>query len=200
MTNHIKILSLALILLVLTFLVFTKFNQNHAENKHNTKRLFLNFEQKIIASFEVNSFTNGHLFKKNAQNEWLVKKHANALVQELQKNTSSNVSIEDKDFQNANSQDVSKALTYFLELKDLEPISTTPMAPDTYEINKHSLHLIFYNSDGKVLDKIYIGKHGPDPMTSFLKRADSDEVYLAPQDFKLLFYKNFEDWLLKKTQ
>lgn len=191
--KRIKVLTL--ILVVLTGIVFVVLSMDHENKKAKPAQAFLNFDQNQIASFQVNNFTLGFLFKKDEDGSWLIKEIDNELNQSLTEENKKQNTKEENLFQKANSLEVVKALTYLMELRDLKPISTERTDPKVFEINPYSLHMILYDSTGAILDKIYIGKHGPDPMTSFLKKPDDNKVYLVNQDFRLLFFRNFEDWL-----
>jgi len=194
MKKQIKILTIILIILVIGFFVVNGVGdrpQNHE------KEQFFGFVQDDVASFQINSFTLGLLFKK-VQDDWRVKRVRNELARSLEKKSGAKIGEEDKEFVDANSVEVAKSITYLAELKKLEPIATQSKLPATFEINDFSLHVIFYDKEGQELDRLYIGKTGPDPFTSFIKKKGSPDVYLARQDFGELLIRNYEDWLPKK--
>ncbi|MBU0506531.1 MAG: DUF4340 domain-containing protein [bacterium] len=154
---------------------------------------FMSFEQDSVYSFEVNHFTLGMLFKK-IDGVWHVKRIKNELVQRLEKEKGVSLLEEDNDFSLANIEYVSKAITYLFALPALHPISKGGGDPAQFEINEHSLHIKLYDIDNREIERISVGKTGPDIMSSFIKRAGSKEVFLAQQDFRQLFLKGFEEW------
>lgn len=187
MNKQIKILVLIFISLLFA-IVWTQW----PENKKDT--FFFNFNQEKVASFQINYFTTGLHFKKD-QGRWLIRETLPPLAQKIEIKEGKDLFKEQKDYQVANSQEVSKAITYLLSLKNLKPISTTTTQNAVFQINPHSLHVVLFDKDNKELDRIYIGKSGPDPMTSFIKRKEPPEVYLANQDFRLLFFRTKEQWI-----
>ncbi|MBF0106644.1 MAG: DUF4340 domain-containing protein [Deltaproteobacteria bacterium] len=193
-TKEIKILTLFSALLLAGIFAshfFKKIPQDQRDR-------FFNFDQGQVFAFQVNHFTTAHFFKKEASGSWLIKQVENQLAREIKQKTGTAAAREDTEFKQADSAEVSKALTYLIELKNLNPVSTEKNKPGLFEINDHSLHVVLFDREQKILDKIYIGKNGPDPLTSFLKRQNSDNIYLADQDFRLLFFRNYNDWLDEK--
>lgn len=198
MSRQLKILLPIFIVLVSCALLL--FWQQRQEHKPKGVA-FWAFPQEQIQSFQINHFTLGLHFKKD-DDKWWVKQNIPPLAQNIEIKEGKKLFTEDKTYQQANSQEISKALTYLLTLKDLKPISTSETAPSLYEINSHSLHVILFDKNHLERGRIYIGKSGPDPMTSFIKKKDSPHVYLANQDFKRLFFRKKEDWTrpLKKPK
>lgn len=196
MKNQLRFLGSVLILLILCLLVVW---DNDTGPSHPSEKRFFDFDQSEITSFQVNNFTLGLLFKKT-NGAWQVKRVQNKLARELQEKSGSPVSKVDNEFKPADSAQVAKALTYLTSLKGLSPIATQATDPAVYQINEYSLHVILYNDNGEKLAHVQIGKTGPDPFTSFIKKKDQPEVYLAPQDFRYLFLRKYDDWLQKETR
>jgi len=196
MNTQIKILSAIFVILVLGVVVF--WGNDSGPSKTQDKK-FLNFDQDQVDSFQINNFTVSFLFQKNGD-AWKIKRVKNDLTKRLEKKAGATIGDVDKDFTDANSVEVAKSLTYLSEIKNLNPISTQAKLAGTFEINDYSLHAIFFDKDGKELDRVYIGKSGPDPFTSFLKKTDSPNVYLADQDFRALLLRNYGDWLQKSRK
>ncbi|OVE80984.1 hypothetical protein BVY03_04820 [bacterium K02(2017)] len=194
MPNQIKTLCLILVLLLGVILAQQVIN---SPSPSKAKARFFKFDTQQIASFQINNFTLGQLFKKDKEGAWLIKEVTNNLTDSIKTPTKTPQNKLPNQFQQANSTSVAKALAYLTSLTNPEVISDQRAKAELYKINSHSLHIVLYDKKGAVLDKIYIGKDGPNPMTSFLKKPDSNKVYLARQNFRLLFFRNFDDWLLK---
>jgi hypothetical protein len=188
-----QIIILFLLALVLSFGLFLVLKGSGTQTRQ--RDAFMSFNQERVYSFEVNHFTLGYLFRK-IDGVWHVKRIKNDLVQRLEKEKSVSLLKEDDTFSLANLERVSRAITYLFALPDLSPISKGGGDPAMFEINDHSLHVIFYGIDNLEIERISIGKTGPDMMSSFIKRSGSKEIFLAQQDFRQLFLKSFEEWKL----
>jgi len=143
MSDQLRILAILFVFLLFGAIIIYG---NLGDEQPQTNIKFFNFDQDQIDSFQINNFTSGLLFKKQKDN-WLVKRVENELTEDLEQKSGEHVAQIDNDFQPANSHEVSKALSYLFELKNLKPISTESTEPGIYEINKYSLHLIFYDKN-----------------------------------------------------
>lgn len=193
MNSQSKIL--AVLFGVLVVLIFTtQFNEIFGnKNGKETGQLF-EFALEDVESFRVNNFTLGLLFERRGD-DWFVKRVGNDLTKDLEKKADAKIVEEDEEFKKAQSHKVAKALTYLVTLPKVKPISTKKSEHKTYEINPFSLHVILYDKNHQVLDRVDIGKTGPDPFTSFLSKHEQEDVYLVPQDFRALFLRPFASWV-----
>lgn len=196
MTRQIKILLVILALLLLG--VFAILYQQKILQKPKNNPLF-SFTEDQIDSFRINHFTMGLLFQKKDQ-EWTVKRIKTDLTTQLEEKTKENIGITDEAPQIAKTDEVDRILSELIKIKKTEPVSVLANEPAVFEINEHSLHVIFYDKQGKELDRLFVGKEGPDPASSFVKKANASEVYLAPQNFRSFLLKNFEEWLKEPTK
>lgn len=194
MNKQIKIMSVVFILLGIIVFVLSG-NSVKKEESGTVKKRFFEFTQAQIQSFQINDFTQGLLFKKKEDGEWLVKRVPTELTRQLEEQADAKTEEFDKEFKPADAVKVAQALTHLMELKNLEPVATKAVEPGVYQINPHTLHMIFFDGSEKELGRIFVGKQGPDPFTSFIKKGDSDFVYLADQDFRHLLGKKYKDWL-----
>lgn len=195
MNKHLKVLLVAFLLL--TALVFFFANPLQNESSLEPKPLF-NFKTTDIAGFQINNFVSGLDFKKDGET-WLVKRIKNKLAQALEAKADDGKSVteEDKDYARANALVIAKFLPHLTALTVGEPIAKLADQPGLFEINEHSLHVIFRDKDGHELDTIFIGKQGPDLFSSFVKKGNSDDVYLVEENLRTLTLKEYEDWVEK---
>lgn len=188
-------LSLVFVLLLALALWVTKKEQGAEAQKKN----LFSFTLEDVNSFQVNQFATGILFKR-AGGEWQVMRVENDLAKELKEKMSDGLPEADKDFTRANSAEIAKVLAYLLQIQVTEPVAEHTKDFATFQINPHSLHVIFFDKDGKELGRLHVGKQGPDMFTSFVKKHDSDGVYLVEQNFQLLLMRPYEQWLFKEKK
>lgn len=162
------------------------------------KNLFA-FSLEDVDSFQINHFATGVLFKR-AEGEWQVMRVTNELAKELKEKMSDGLPNVDTDFVRANSAEVAKVLAYLLQTQVTEPVAARTKDFATFQINPHSLHVIFYDKSGTDLARLHVGKQGPDMFTSFVKKGDSDGIYLVEQNFQLLLMRPYEQWLFKEKK
>jgi hypothetical protein len=196
MNRHLKTLLLAF--LVLAALVFFFANPLKNEPESEPKSLF-SFKTEDVAGFQINNFVSGLDFKKDDET-WFVRRIRNKLAQELEAKAGDGKSVteEDKDYTLAKALVLAKFLPHLTSITVGEPIAKLTDKPGLFEINEHSLHVIFRDKDQKELGTLYIGKQGPDLFSSFVKSGHSDDVYLVEENLRTLTLKEYEDWVAKK--
>ncbi len=170
------------------------FEQFQIKSTKHSDHPFINVKLDDVHAFEVHQFAEALRFEKN-NNTWSVKKILSKLAQSILKKEGKTIGDEDKEFSVLKNLEATKALTYLTELKVGEPISTAETSPDIFQMNPYSLQVQLIGKDNQLLDTVFIGKSAPDPMTSFVRRNNDTEVYLANQDFRLLFLRTKEEWL-----
>lgn len=196
MNRHIK--ALILFALVLCAAVFYVERNSNNPDDHIAKPFF-SYNLDSIASFEVHHFIDAMRFTQREGN-WYVQKIESKLSQSLREKEGKSVGTVDKESARARNLEIVKALTYLTELKVREPVSTAKTAPDVFQINTYSLQVILKDKDNNVLDTIYIGKQAPEPMSSYVRRNDEQNIYLADHDFRMLFFKTKEEWMQPEAQ
>ncbi len=188
-----KLKILLVIFLILGVAVLLDLNMSRTDSV-DTSRPLVKATLHDIDSFAVNNFTMGLLFKKSGE-AWQVKLEPNALTLDLQKKAGAPIEGTQSEFVEANPVAIAKALTELTEQKIDKPIAALHQKPAAFEINEFSLHVILYDKEGQELDRVWIGKHGPDLFTNFVKKKDSDDVYLVRQNLRDLFLVPLEGWL-----
>lgn len=191
MSKHTLTLFIIFTTVIAVLGMYEKLQNNPDKSSEHS---FINVKLDDIEAFEVHQFAEALRFEKK-DNTWHVKKILSKLAQSLLKKEGKTIGEEDKEFTVIKNLEATKALTYLTELKVGEAISTAQTAPDVFQMNPYSLQIQLYDKDNKLLNTVFIGKTAPDPMTSFVRRNTDTEVYLANQDFRLLFLRTKEEWL-----
>ena len=159
----------------------------------------LKLTQDDVAAFQINNFADSYHFQK-APDGWFINRVTNELARSLDQDAGAakqTMPSNDELLQMADPVAVTQLLTHLLLLETPEPIATRSNVAQIFQINPFSLHIVFYDEKGIELDRLFVGKQGPDLMSSFVKRGGSDAVYLVDQNLQGLMLKSFEDWLVK---
>lgn len=198
MWRKLTILAFVFGVLLVSFLVHNRLLNTH-ESGLSYKPL-LSFRQNQIAAFEINIFTEGYHFKKTSDG-WEIQRGPTPLaksIAEQAKNKDAIIPAEGP-FQKADPVAVTKLLTHLLLLEVTEPIATSSDAAKTFQINPHSLHVVFFDDNRNELARLHVGKQGPDLMSSFVQKGGGNAVYLVEKNLHGLILLPFEDWLFKDT-
>lgn len=191
MKFHLKFLITLFVVLLLTLLLVWTWQR--PQKRFERPSLF-SVSADQVKSFALNNFTLGLLFTKK-DDQWMVQRVKNDLVKDLeQKSTEAIVEVDDAALP-AQTDDVNALLTTLFSVKNLELVSTTAGEGNVFEINKFSLHVILFDENNTEIDRAFFGKQGPEPGTLFVKRGDSQNIYLIETDPRLLLLKKYEEWL-----
>lgn len=204
--------SILAILLLAVFFV----RRSHNVNEGGQQKKLFNLESDSIAAFEINQFTQGLYFSKEGEN-WVVQKLKTDLTEsiEAESETSPTTPKKKKVGKSPDTNEspvpadpvkISSLLANLTTLKTGEPVATEKVSVSKFQINPHSLHAILYGKDGRELDRFYVGKMGPDFMSSFVKKgafgtgsAQENLVYLVNENLQGLMSYSYEQWLLPEN-
>lgn len=196
MQKNLVILALVFGILLAAFLVYNR-NLDDLGVKSKSGFLLAPLKQDDVRAFQINNFTEGYHFKK-MDIGWSVKRVETPLVQKIRAEDSKALVPPTMPEQPADAMAVSRFLTHLFLLEVTEPIATGIEAVAKFQINEHSSHVIFFDEKGKELTKLFVGKQGPDFMSSFVRRGDENAIYLVEKNLHTLMLLPFEDWLFKE--
>lgn len=196
MQKNLVILALVFGVLLAAFLVYNR-NLNDLGVKPKSEFLLTALKQDEVTAFQINNFTEGYYFKK-VDTGWSVKRVETPLVQKIRTEDSAALVPPTTPEQQADAMAVSRLLTHLFLLEVTEPIATGSGAVAKFQINEHSPHVVFFDAQGKTLARIFVGKQGPDFMSSFVRRGDENAIYLVEKNLHTLMLLPFEDWLFKE--
>ena len=69
-----------------------------------------------------------------------------------------------------------------------------------YRVDATGLHVKMVGADGRIIADIWIGKNGPDYVSSYIRRADEDEIYIVRRPLLGLFSPSAKDWLPREDK
>lgn len=98
----------------------------------------------------------------------------------------------------ADGERVRSALGSFSGLEQGVLVSKNPDKRSLYQVGETGLRVKGYDRDGAQIFDIVIGKNGPDLVSSYIRRGDEDEVYLAGRSLMGIFSPRPGDWRDRK--
>ena len=69
-----------------------------------------------------------------------------------------------------------------------------------YRVDATGLHIKLAATDGRIIADVWIGKNGPDYGSSYIRRADEDEIYIVRRPLLGLFSPVATDWLPREDK
>lgn len=171
-TKQILILLGILVVLFIAVLIsknpFSKY-----EKESEIQSLFANFDKNNVAKIEISKSDRTTVLTKNGD-KWLV---------------------ETMDNYSADQEEVKKLLDKVSEFNTDQLISKNPEKQSVFEVDDSSgIEAKLSDSDGEVLAHFFVGKSGPDFMSAYVRKAESDKVYLMDGYLSSIFDKGERGW------
>lgn len=217
MTKQIK--TLFVVFVVLAGAAYFFANPFGADPALSAHRALFDFKSDDVGAFKIANFMEGFEFKRDGD-VWLVKAAPTELSNSIAasdndatpakgeksaKDTGSTDGVEQADaaseaFAKADPVKIASLLTNITELKTSEPIASEAGARNLFQINPHSLSVMLYDKQGAELAQLFIGKNGPDFMSTYVARGDENDVFLVAENIKGLTTFPLEEWLFKEEK
>lgn len=187
MNKRILILFFVVVFLGTIIVLF----ENPSTLKYQSKdgsSFYPQLKKENIQVIEINYFIQGTRLEKNSQGQWYVSEFQNDFVKQMKtKIPPTEKFLADPNF-------VDQAIAVFLDLKKGEPVSVNPEKQGLFQLQDRGLNVALRDEKGNKLAKLYIGKQGPDPFSTFVRDEGSNEVYLINQYLFSIFNRTLDDW------
>ena len=173
-TKQLLILGCIFVVLVIVVLVFENpFGQSEYEKKVETATpLFPDFNKEQAAKIEI--IATGETTTLSKQEEaWVVASMDNYP---------------------ADSEGVAELLTKVGELKNTQRVSDNPEKQAEFEVDSTGVEAKLIDINDKVLVHLFVGKITPGFLSSYVRAADSNDVYVAQGNLQSVFNKGTRTW------
>ena len=173
-TKQLLILGGVFVFLLLVVLIFENpFGKSEHEKKVETAvPLFPNFDKEQVAKIEV--IATGETTTLTKQNgEWVVASMDNYP---------------------ADSEGIAELLTKVGEFKNTQRVSNNPEKQAEFEVNSTGVEAKLMNANDKLLAHLFIGKITSGFLSSYVRVADSNDVYVAQGNLQSVFNKGTRTW------
>ena len=173
-TKQLLILGAIFIVLVIVVLLFDNpFGQSEYEKKVETAMpLFPNFNKEQVVKIEITATGETTTLSKQDDN-WAVVSMDNYL---------------------ADGEGVAELLSKVTEFKNTQRVSNNPEKQSEFEVDSTGVEAKLMDASNKVLAHLFVGKTTPGFLSSYVRPADSNDVYVAQGYLQSVFNKDTRTW------
>ena len=173
-TKQLLILGCIFVVLAIVVLVFENpFGKNEYEKKVETATpLFPNFDKEQVAKIEIIAIDGTTTLSKQNGN-WVVSS---------------------MDHYPADSEGITELLTKVGEFKNTQRVSSNPEKQAEFQVDSTGVEAKLMDENDKLLAHLFVGKTTPGFLSSYVRPADSNDVYVAQGYLQSVFNKGTRTW------
>lgn len=173
-TKQLLILGGVFVFLLLVVLIFENpFGKSEHEKKLETAMpLFPDFDKEQVAKIEIIA-PDGTTTLAKQNGEWVVASMDNYP---------------------ADSEGVAQLLTKVGELKNTQRVSNNPDKQSEFEVDSTGVEAKLMDANDKLLAHLFVGKITPGFLSSYVRVADANDVYVAQGSLQPVFNKGTRTW------
>jgi hypothetical protein len=191
-----KIIILTTVTLVLALFLWA----NREDTDRAKSLLFQKLDASKVASITIDHFTNGIQLKKTSDG-WTVAPYETELAKKIAAEESKGVArdnlTETAPPAAAEPATVEQALDVFTLLPSEPVIASNPEKHGLFEITDAATRVTLWSAQSEKLAALYIGKQGPTPFSSYVRKEGRTDVLIANQDLGMLFKRPIDEWKRK---
>ena len=173
-TKQLLILGCVFVILAIVVLVLENpFGKSTYEKKVETATpLFPDFDKEQVAKIEIIA-TDGTATLSKQDGNWVVASMDNYP---------------------ADSESISELLTKVGEFKNTQRVSNNPEKQAEFEVDSSGVEAKLMDANDKLLAHLFVGKTTPGFLSSYVRPADSNDVYVAQGYLQSVFNKGTRTW------
>ena len=173
-TKQLLILAAIFVVLAIVILLFENpFGQSEYEKKVETATpLFPNFNEEQVMKIEITATDETTTLSKQ-NDSWVVASMDNYP---------------------ADGEGVTELLSKVTEFKNTQRVSNNPEKQAEFEVDSTGVEAKLIDANGKVLAHLFVGKTTPGFLSSYVRPADSNDVYIAQGYLQSVFDKGTRTW------
>ena len=173
-TKQLLILGAIFVVLAIVVLILENpFGQSEYEKKIETAvPLFPNFNQEQVTTIEIIA---------DSETTTLSKQNGDWVVTSMDNYT-------------ADSEGISELLSKVAELKNTQLVSNNPEKQAEFEVDSTGVEAKLMDANGTLLAHLFVGKTTPGFLSSYVRAADANEVYVAQGYLQSVFNKADRTW------
>ena len=173
-TKQLLILGTIFIVLAIIVVLFENpFGQSEYEKKVETATpLFPNFNKEQVAKIEITAAGETTTLSKQDGN-WVVTSMGNYP---------------------ADSEGITELLSKVAEFKNMQRVSNNPEKQAEFEVDNTGVEAKLMDANGTLLAHLFVGKTTPGFLSSYVRVADANDVYVAQGYLQSVFDKGTRTW------
>ena len=161
------------VLAIVVLILENPFGQSEYEKKIETAvPLFPNFNQEQVTTIEIIADSETTTLSKQ-NGDWVVTSMGNYA---------------------ADSEGISELLSKVAELKNTQLVSNNPEKQAEFEVDSTGVEAKLMDANGTLLAHLFVGKTTPGFLSSYVRAADANEVYVAQGYLQSVFNKADRTW------
>ncbi len=174
-TKPLLILGAIFVVLAIIVLLFENpFEQSEYEKKVETATpLFPNFNKEQVVKIEITATGETTTLSKQDEGDWVVASMDNYP---------------------ADSEGITELLTKVTEFKNTQRVSNNPEKQSEFEVDSTGVEAKLMDANDKVLAHLFVGKTTPGFLSSYVRLADTNDVYVAQGYLQSVFNKGTRTW------
>lgn len=174
-TKQLLILGAIFVVLAIIILLFENpFGQSEYEKKVETATpLFSNFNKEQVVKIEIIATDETTVLSKQDGSNWVVASMDNYP---------------------ADSEGITELLSKVAEFKNTQRVSNNPEKQSEFEVDSTGIEAKLMDANDKVLAHLFVGKTTPGFLSSYVRPADSNDVYVAQGYLQSVFNKGTRTW------
>ena len=209
-----KIITLLIIILALGGVVLVFDNPFQAQFRQAENKLFFpNLKIENLAAIEISYFTQGVRLEKTPgaqglDGPWMVKNMPTDLTKKIESQSDNDSksqvtrdnlrSTDDGVPYEADPDKVQALLEQLVSLQHGAPSTSDPAKQEGFDLSETRAHqILLRDKDDKEMAKIFVGKQGPDPFSTFVRLPDNNDIYLIDDYLPRYFSFPTEEWRKK---
>ena len=173
-TKQLLILGCIFVILAIVVLVFENpFGKSEYEKKVETATpLFPNFDKEQVTKIEIIA-TDGTATLSKQESTWVVTSMDNYP---------------------ADSEGIAELLTKVGEFKNTQRVSSNPEKQAEFQVDSTGVEAKLMDENDKLLAHLFVGKTTPGFLSSYVRPADANDVYVAQGYLQSVFNKGTRTW------
>ena len=174
-TKQLLILGTIFVVLAIIVVLFENpFEQSEYEKKVETAaRLFPNLNKEQVAKIEIIATGETTTLSKQDGGHWVVASMDNYP---------------------ADSEGITELLSKVTEFKNTQRVSNNPEKQSEFEVDSTGVEAKLMDANDKVLAHLFVGKTTPGFLSSYVRPANSNDVYVAKGYLQSVFNKGTRTW------
>lgn len=182
--------------ILLAVVVFWIERPDRAQVKGANDQLLLpQITESQVTKIEIEHLLNGVIISRNESAKWNVEQYETKMAEQVRKQEADSAEkIPQFTSFPADPKRIEDMLTDLKELRVGAVASRKPESHSKLQVSGAGLSVKFLDADGEVLEDLTVGKQGPDFLSTYVRRANEDEVYLVSEQLHGRFPTNVNEW------
>lgn len=155
------------------------------------------YDSANIAKIEIDQLIEGAVLKRDGDG-WQVAEIITPLKEQLLEKEGREEPVQE--WRPADKLRITSALGSFGGLDEGVIVSMNPDNHSSYQVGPDGLHVRGLDKDDNPIFDVVIGKNGPDFMSSYIRDASDNKVYLVKKSLMGVFSPHPDDWIEKKKE